>query len=201
MLSLPLASTTETATIRVFISDYAEVSPVTREGARTTATAILERAGLRVEWAECAVREGSGDFPCDGMQSRDIHLRILNAALAKGMGTSRNCLGYAIRDEGFGGIAAVYLHRVVELERQRTASRQAILGAVMAHEIGHLLLPEMTHSTIGLMRGNWNDADLKALAQGRFGFCEAQARRMVSMAAERVEERNRAAALALAQCR
>ena len=59
----------------------------------------------------------------------------------------------------------------------------------MAHEIGHLLLAESSHSPAGLMRAAWDKEDLRALMRGRLSFTAPQAQRMASMATKRVEER------------
>jgi len=45
---------------------------------------------------------------------------------------------------------------------------------VMAHEIGHLLLPDAPHAPVGLMRGVWPADDLRAEAAGSFFFTPDQ---------------------------
>jgi hypothetical protein len=40
----------------------------------------------------------------------------------------------------------------------------------MAHEIGHLLLPSGSHSSRGLMRGDWNLEDLRQVDRRRLKF-------------------------------
>lgn len=50
-----------------------------------------------------------------------------------------------------------------------------VLGHVVAHEVGHLLLPFGTHSSSGLMRGNWTPADLIRPTAGGMAFTAEQA--------------------------
>lgn len=49
-----------------------------------------------------------------------------------------------------------------------------VLAHVMAHEIGHLLLP-YGHSSTGLMRANWDVADLRRAVYRQLKFTPEQA--------------------------
>ena len=50
-----------------------------------------------------------------------------------------------------------------------------LLGHVMAHEMGHLLLPYGAHSLAGLMRPAWDRAQVRAAAEGLLTFTPDQA--------------------------
>ena len=90
------------------------------------------------------------------------------------MRPGKDVLGSALVGGGANSIGAVFFSRVLDLERRSLAGRGAILGAVMAHEIGHLLLERTDHSPFGILRASWNDADLKAIAQRRMDFTPQQ---------------------------
>jgi len=47
--------------------------------------------------------------------------------------------------------AFVFYHRVEEESRNGISSTSTILGHIMAHELGHLLLGEDSHSADGIM--------------------------------------------------
>ena len=98
---------------------------------------------------------------------------------------SRHSLGYALLADGFYSIAAVYFHRAIELEKEGLILRSTILGGMMAHEIGHLLLEESRHSKDGIMRAAWGDEELKMLARGRMSFTATQTARLASTVARR----------------
>ena len=51
-----------------------------------------------------------------------------------------------------------------------------LLGHVMAHEIGHLLLPANSHSSKGLMRGDWGIAHVQDARSGKLAFTETETR-------------------------
>jgi hypothetical protein len=50
-----------------------------------------------------------------------------------------------------------------------------LLGHVMAHEMGHLLLPHGAHSVAGLMRPEWDRAQVRNAATGLLTFTSDQA--------------------------
>jgi predicted HD phosphohydrolase len=85
----------------------------------------------------------------------------------------------------FPTIAAVFYHGAVELEGSNRARRAEILGATLAHEVGHLLMSDNRHSNAGILRAHWNDQDLKLISQGRMWFTTDQAERMVLLVAQR----------------
>jgi len=55
-------------------------------------------------------------------------------------------------DDGWGAFCDVSYHRILELHHAGRASEATILGIVVAHELGHLLLGLDAHSATGIMR-------------------------------------------------
>jgi hypothetical protein len=50
--------------------------------------------------------------------------------------------------------AFVFFDRVLKVTKDTGSSRPRVLGYVMAHELGHLLLDGESHSTTGIMSSN-----------------------------------------------
>jgi hypothetical protein len=177
----------ETA-VWVRLYDYAGVSSQTLGAAKADASAILLQAGVRVEWAECPLRQDDAlkNAACRlPITAADLEIRILDRGMAKRTPTTRHCLGYALLVPGANTIAGVFFHRALDLEKSNLATRSAILGAMMAHEIGHLLLERAGHSNTGIMRARWGDDDLKRIAKGRMWFTAEQARLMIARVSRR----------------
>jgi hypothetical protein len=174
----------------VVVFDYVGAAPETLGPAKVIASAILERAGIGIDWAECAGRVETGKVnPCPRMMPFDIELRIQNGEMAKRGGFNTRCLGYAVAAEGFGTIVSVFHDRAAAMERDGIGLRQDIIGAAIAHEIGHLMLAERGHSRTGLMSARWDKQEFKSLAQGRFGFSASQVQRMKAVVEARSVER------------
>jgi hypothetical protein len=53
-----------------------------------------------------------------------------------------------------------------------------ILGHAIAHEIGHVLLGSSEHSSSGLMRAQWNQANWHLASAGLLTFLPEQTERM-----------------------
>ena len=70
-----------------------------------------------------------------------------------------------------GRVAYVFYDRA---ERFTPLHRGKYLGHFMAHELGHLLLPQYAHSVTGLMRAQWNRDDLERAQHGKLGFTPEQ---------------------------
>jgi predicted Zn-dependent protease len=85
--------------------------------------------------------------------------------------------------DGPGHIAYVFYSRLPILN---AGNDDEIMGLVIAHEIGHLLLPHGSHSDTGIMRGQWDFRALRRISLHALGFTRSQAqeiRRRASVAA------------------
>ena len=71
-------------------------------------------------------------------------------------------------------VAYVFYHRVKNLTGANGVHVAPVLGAAMAHEIGHLLLPPNPHSQTGLMRADWTKADLQLVQRSLLVFTAEQ---------------------------
>lgn len=154
------------------------------QAARRIASAILERADVRVEWLECGLQAPAdaadhvapigtaGDGEADPQvgpdacarprQSNELVVRVVPLGPAGGRHHGGS-LGFAFIDlqAGGGWLATVYPDRVERLATAAGADRAELLGRAIAHEIGHLLLGTNDHGTAGLMRASWSGADLR----------------------------------------
>ena len=91
---------------------------------------------------------------------------------ATGTPEQRGHLAYVFYDR-VEGIARAYLNRA-QINGTHEIDTVLVLAHAMAHEIGHLLLPR-GHSETGLMRADWNAADLRDAVDGDLNFTPEQA--------------------------
>src|SRR5262245_18659963 len=71
-------------------------------------------------------------------------------------------------------IANVFYHRVEDLAQQRICSKGEILGHAAAHELGHLLMGNLDHSSKGLMKAQLGQRELESATRGDLLFTDGE---------------------------
>lgn len=137
---------------------------------------IFAHAGIRLSWVSC--RTGVPANPCGSPAGRaDLSLQILPRVLSN---VSADGMGVAVipRSEAeFPGYAAVSYPQVVAVAGQCDQAVPVVLGAAIAHEVGHLLLGPKAHSG-GVMSPRLSCQALRRASRGDFWFGPDEARRM-----------------------
>jgi len=160
-------------------------STVARAKAETEAA--FRSAEVRIEWKGC--NEDPAATPW-------FTLRLRTDEPPKMAGSSSlDAMGRAfVTVSGEGYLADAYYQAIRELASQHQADAGDLLGYVMAHELGHLLLGP-GHVPGGVMRAKWSLDELTALRQQRLQFNpsqRAQIRRGLTSKAEAQEAASRA---------
>ena len=161
-------------TVRLY--NYAKVDGLELGRAIRDASDIFHRAGIRLVWVECPSAPGEVEKAraCGQTDGTPwVMLKILPREMAQ-----RLQLGHEVFSVAIGSNAYVYLHRVQELSSQRGLPESLILGHVMAHELGHVLLGPGNHTPTGVMIADLKRGDLPIILQGGLVFSPDQAARM-----------------------
>jgi len=122
--------------------------------AEARARRIFEAIGVSIRW----VNDDSKCRTCDRQDVFDIDVRVLSTdatdSFLANTSVSRDALGMAIvsttRVYIFGG-------RIRDVARSQR-NVPVLFGRVLAHEIGHLILPDAGHSETGIMRADLSSA-------------------------------------------
>jgi hypothetical protein len=85
-------------------------------------------------------------------------------------------------------LATVYYDYPVRLARGDNSDFElpVILGCVIAHELGHLLLGSNSHSGSGIMQPRWERRQVRQAMTGDLLFTSAQAKRIQFEAESRI---------------
>jgi hypothetical protein len=135
-------------TVVVRVDNEAAVSAGELESAEGRAADVFRRIGIRVTWVdkETAIREEiRAPYTVVVMVAKRSHDDGGQQRLA------HDALGLAAP---VAHRAHVYYDRVVAVRVGLRCSIATTLGDVIAHELGHLLLPPPSHSSTGIMRPN-----------------------------------------------
>ena len=151
---LSVTQAAEQPSLTVGVYNFANVPEGLMHSAANEAEYALAAAGVRFLWADCLAES----HPCTAAGRSDfLTLRLLAHALPT---SSSSALGVTSRS-GDRAWAAVFCDRALAL-RTHEVPLAKLLGAAMAHEIVHMLLPDGSHSESGLMRAEWWVGELKA---------------------------------------
>ena len=142
--------------------------------ARLEAAKIFRRAEVRVAWIDCSSRlaRGTSDPACENPRGPShLALRIVRWSLESG----DSVFGVAfLSPEGEGTYGNVFYDPVEKLHAEWRIGIASVLGHVMAHEIGHLLLGTNAHSRTGIMCSNWHTKELRSISMGTLLFTPSQ---------------------------
>ena len=162
-------------TVRVF--NYAQVPAATISSAERDANNILGAAAVQAVWLDCLAKSVAVDSKalCDKGWSPDLpSVRLLSGQVTK-----------QFQDFEFGFAAVPVLVTVSYEHIERRAIRDnspseagVILGCVLAHELGHLLLGNGSHSSTGIMQPQWSHEQIRQAMMGGLLFTPEQAKKI-----------------------
>ena len=171
----PVAFRIPTVTLRVFGDGVVDGRSLTL--ARRELADILGQAGVSVLWHTCM--SGFADWrstdPCQrDRQSAEFWVRIFNQ---KPAAVRPDVLAFAEIDDDLGmRSAGVYYSAIAETASRNGIPAGIVLGAALAHEVGHLVLGANAHSHHGLMSPDWRREQFERLSSTGLSFSEKETR-------------------------
>ena len=133
------------------VTDDAPILPDVLSEAERLAGSVYLAAGVRIVWTDAAIQvaEPVGGFHVNLiLRSKDM-----KAGESQSSSIDGEVLGRALRPTRR---VYIFYDRIYEHAMQTGSTVARLLGAVIAHEVGHLLLPDFSHSPTGIMRPHWN---------------------------------------------
>jgi hypothetical protein len=171
-----VAASPITLTVRLY--NTAAVPAAELLAARETAEAILGGTGLNVVFRHCGGLASAGDpiDPCnESLTPSEVVVRLINApAFNTTLHPDAFGLAYVVAGTDRGWLATVFPDRITQAAARAAVPAATLIGRVMAHEVGHLLLGNRYHGDAGVMRADWPDRLLHRTAdEWRFSMTEA----------------------------
>lgn len=174
--------------ITIHVYNYAGVAPEILVKAETVAMQIFRKTGLETRWVDVPLTAEKNEVSSTGHPAftlTDIQLKILPREMSNRLGLPNNVLGLAPGAGPDRRMVYVFDGQVQNLFwslwrthysccMDRPLSKAQILGHAIAHELGHLLLNQQAHSQHGIMRGDWDLADLRDASHGQLLFTPRQ---------------------------
>jgi hypothetical protein len=140
------ATTEDVPLVILHVTDYALVSGRNLETAEHIAARVYAKIGVLLRWVDGHAATAAPDGA--------IHLDvvILNADMTAHRHAPPDALGQGRRESRR---ASIYYERIIEYACRTRGDLDQIFALTLAHEVGHMLLPEYSHSHSGLMRATW----------------------------------------------
>ena len=150
----PVSAQGPAVTMRVLVENNANVPASIVADAERHASVVYRSAGVAVVWlndARAALADGGTlDFTVMLASAQDT------PALVRQARARNETLGFAaVSSTDRGHVAYALYGRIEDWAGRRHLFVSSLLGEVMAHELGHLLLGDHNHSESGIMRANW----------------------------------------------
>jgi hypothetical protein len=157
--------------ITVLVNNSAGVSRGVLKRAENDAERIFRAAGVEIQWEDCS--RGAVVDACQQVPGANEFVLSIEAT---GKTSTDSVFGVAFLGEGgIGKYCNVFFDRVEETQRESGTGGAHLLGAVVAHELGHLLLGPHAHAHVGIMTPVWQEQSLRAIEMGTFFFTREQA--------------------------
>jgi hypothetical protein len=178
-------------TITIRIRNYAQVKPSVLNQATKAASDIFRGAGVDSVWVECSVGQTFlPDSSCSNpVTPLDLVLNLLPRSRTQNLHLRDEVLGMAMETtaQDFGAFASVFYDSVELCAAHRGLDLSHLLGHVIAHELGHLLLGANSHSGHGVMRACWSGKELVAAGQGGLSFSASEQHRLQTVLTARTQ--------------
>ncbi|MBZ5684160.1 MAG: hypothetical protein LAP86_03925 [Acidobacteriia bacterium] len=151
--------------VTVLVNDSAGVKPSVLRRAEREAARLFDAAGIEIQWVNCAETEECRRI----LGPNEFVLHIVPA----GHTASDFVFGEAfLGEDGRGQYSDVFFERLKQ--EQGDVNLALLLGAVSAHELGHLLLGSNSHSRIGIMEPRWQEDSVQKIGKGMLLFTQEQ---------------------------
>jgi hypothetical protein len=163
--------------ITILVSNHSDASRQLILEAESDASQVFERAGLAVDWINCGQNaDSSSESRClRQVGPNDLVVRIVPRART----LPRWVFGVSFLSEGVGAYADVFLDHVKGIQEDHKETPLArVVGHVVAHEVGHLLLGTTVHSDTGIMQADWETDQLRKISMGRLLFSPEESRQI-----------------------
>ena len=163
------APTRPAVTISVY--DYSHVPAEFLAAAEGDAGRIFRQVGVETFWINCLPKPEKIEIPtCYSVDATHLMMKILPRAVNAHVRDRKDVLGDALVDEKGVGFYAYAFYDSVQRVAEEHRLGHTLLGGVLAHEIGHLLLGSKSHTVSGIMSAHWNGNELRRISEGTMFF-------------------------------
>jgi len=133
--------------------------------ARPIVDDIFSSVGLKVRWHRAPVKG-------PGCSSEPMHQTILVALSWSSANSLPGAMAYSHPYAQGGSCVTIFMDRLRTMTGNNPSIGAALLGHVLAHEMGHVLQGVNRHSETGLLKERWSTEEINAMPWQHLQFTE-----------------------------
>lgn len=169
--------------VTIFVYNYAGAPAEVLAQAEALSAQIYSHGGIGIDWLDCPLSpQQAAEYPrCQVAPTPTrLAIRIVPRVMAERYRQAEHTFGFAQHplDGSFGMVATVFFSDAEDVAKRRGVAVGVLLGHLMAHELGHLLLGAGSHSAEGIMHVPWQRKELEAIAAGLMLFTISEEERL-----------------------
>jgi hypothetical protein len=172
--------------VTVQVRDYAHVRAKSLAKAEAIAGRMYRQAGVGIEWLGEIPRDAGGTHTAPEAEEpranpvAQLTIDIVTASIARRRGYSDDVVGFVsvLPGGGMGRVGHVVYERIKDVAAGGASSATDILGIIIAHDIGRLILGAGSGTLDGVMTRTWNREDLQRVNPMTLRFTPAETERL-----------------------
>jgi hypothetical protein len=171
--------------VTVQIRDDAHVKPKSLRKATDIAGRMYKRAGVGIEWLTVISEDAASVHDAARTEATphpvaQLKIEIVTSAMAKRRGYADDVVGFVSvpPEGGMGRVGYVIYERIKDVAFGSPASTGDILGIIIAHDIGRLILGAGSGTFSGIMTRLWNREDLQRVNPLALSFTRTEIERL-----------------------
>lgn len=175
--------------VPVLLFNYSRASSPTLSRAKDEIDNLFRSSGIRFAWTDCPPRAAprNPELCRNRFAPGEIRVRILERQVRNFLPDAE--FGFAIHPV-WANVFFEPIRRLVETEGDSESNVAVILGYLIAHELGHLLLGEGAHASGGIMQSRWGVPQIHQIIGRTMVFTPAQCKLMLRNARLRTDPSN-----------
>jgi hypothetical protein len=175
----PLAAQTSATSpmVNVLVMNYSVAPAEVLVKAQTEASRIFAQSGINFSWTYCPPNPSADSSWRCGAEPAPGEIRVRVVGHPPSNVFQDSVFGFAIAPT----FATVYYdlaQTLIKAAGEVESFLPIVLGCLIAHEIGHLLLGENQHTVSGIMQARWDIRQIQLLTKGALQFTPQQGVRM-----------------------
>jgi hypothetical protein len=160
----------QSLSVAVVVHNRVPISGSILRDAQGIVNHIFAGAGIDLDWLYVHAKSRTVDY-----DEKKVHVLILPKNQSRHFRHTQDAVGFTpASGSSYGRLAYILEDRVMSVSRGYGFRPAVVLGAAIAHELGHILL-STGHTRDGVMRAELKQGDLRRVARGELGFTPAQA--------------------------